>query len=130
MSQPALVSHTGSLSGAPSNGAIVAPSLQELLNTGFSNTYQATASARPTISALEGSPFTIPLVTITKVRMIAMQVRSGSLTILLTSTAGTDQAILASGLFLMNTPNAGTEITSIKVFGTADLEYVIAGDVT
>lgn len=123
--------HTGSINGSPAQSSISSPSLTELLNTSFTGTYGSSKGARPTINgATDLAPFVIALETITKVRVIVMRVRGGSLVVKLTSAAGTDQAFPVSELFMLSTPSAGSEVTSIKCVGTADLEYVIAGDVT
>lgn len=101
------------------------------MNTSFNATYGSSKSARPSIiGATDLVPFVIPLETIVKVRMVAFRVRGASLKFLVTSAAGVDQAIKCSDLWLAHMPNAGDEWTAIKVVGTADLEYVLAGDVS
>ncbi len=129
MAQPAIVSHTGSLSSSPSSGSIGSPSLQEVLNTSFSATYGVRKSGAPTINgATTESPFVLDLETIVSVRMIGIQVRSGSLTLRLTSADGTLQNIPISSLFLWHGPASGDQITAIRLVGTGDIEYSIAGD--
>lgn len=131
MALPAIISHTGSLSGSPAASSAGIPSLQEILNTTFTGTYGSSKGGRPAIvGATDGSPFVLSLETITKVRVIVMRVRGGSLKLKLTSAAGSLQSILCSDLFLWHAPNSGDEITGIQLVGTADLEYVLAGDVT
>lgn len=49
---------------------------------------------------------------------------------LLTSAVGTDQALKVSDLFLWHSPNPGDELTAIKLVGTGDCEYFLAGDVS
>jgi hypothetical protein len=105
--------------------------LQELLSTSFTATYGSSKGARPAIvGATDGSPFVLPLETITKVRLIAMRVRGGTLKIKMTSAVGTLQSVNVSDLFLWHAPNSGDEITVIQLVGTADAEYIIAGDVS
>lgn len=103
----------------------------ELLNTSFTGTYGSSKSARPTINgATDGAPFILPFETITKVRVIVMRVRGGTIRLKLTSAAGTDQVIPVSELLVWTSPNAGDEVTAIKIVGTADVEYILAGDVS
>lgn len=131
MAFPSTVAHQGALQGAPTASSVGTPSLTEILNTSFSNTYGSSKAARPGIvGATVGSPYVIPFETITKVRMFAFRVRGGSLEFRLTSAKGVDQALACSDIWLWHSPFAGDEITAIKVIGTADLEYVIAGDVS
>lgn len=129
MAIPALITHTGMLNGSPAASAGT-PCLQEILNTSFSATYQSSKSGRPGIvNATDLSPFVIPFETIVKVRAMAIKVVGGGSVRVKVSTAfGTDQVIPVSGILLWHCPNAGDEITSIKLIGTADIEYVIAGD--
>lgn len=132
MALSALIQHTGSLSGSPSQAGASIPSLQEILGTTFSATLSASKSGRPTIvGATDGVPFVLGLETITKVRLIVLRVTGGSLKVKLTnSTAGSLQAVMVSNLFMLYAPNAGDEVTAIQLVGTADLEYLIAGDVS
>lgn len=132
MALPATISHTGSLSGSPASGSIGAPSLQEILNTSWSGTYGSSKSGRPGIvNATDLLPFTICLETITKVRVLIINVKAGTMKVLVTSAAGIDQAFsISNGNLIMHMPAAGDELTSVKLVGTADIEYVLAGDVT
>ena len=117
------------LNGSPSASA-GSPCLQEILNTSFSATYQSSKSGRPGIvGATDLVPFDLDFETINKVRAVAIRVvGGGSVRVKITTAYGTDQVIPVSGLLLWHCPNAGDEITSIKIVGNADLEYVIAGD--
>jgi hypothetical protein len=103
----------------------------DFLNTSFQGTYGAGKGAAVSIvGATSGSPFILALETIVKVRMLAFRVRGGSLEIRITSAKGTDQAFACSDIFVWHAPFAGDELTAIKCIGTADLEYVISGDVS
>jgi len=133
MGQPCIVAHTGALNGSPSSGPLSGPSLVELLNTSFTETYNARGSGAPTVvGATDMAPFVLDLAnfTITKVRMFALKVNAGTIVVKVTSAKGTDQAVPVSKLWLWDAPFAGDEITAIKFVGTADLEFVIAGDVS
>lgn len=128
MAIPSLCQHTGSLSGSPVAGSIGSPSLQEISNTSFQVTTGSSKSARPSIiNATYLSPFVLSLDTITKVQVLYVRVRSGSIKMLLTSAAGTDQAFRVSDMFMINPIASGDEITAIKFVGTADIEVFLAG---
>lgn len=131
MASPSLVTHTGAVNGSPAQSSAQSPSLTELLNTSFQGTFGSSKGARPTINgATDLVPFVVAFETITKVRMIFMRVRGGTLTVKLTSAKGADQAFPVSDTFVWYSPNAGDEVTAIKLVGTADLEYIICGDVS
>jgi hypothetical protein len=128
---PAQVTHTGSVSATPTAGSGFSgvPSLQDILNTSFSATYQVRKGAAPSVvGATDLLPFVLPFETITKARMFALRVASGSLKMLLTSAAGADQLLRVSSLFMWHAPNPGDELTAIKLVGTADIEYILCGD--
>jgi len=127
---PAIISHQGVLSGSPSASSS-GLTLQEIFNTSFMATFGSSKGARPgIIAATDAVPYTIPLETITKVKCIALRTPNGStIKMVITSAVGTNQAFNVSGLFLWTGMNSGDEITAIKLVGTADIEYVIAGDV-
>ena len=132
MALPVTVAHTGSLGGSPSTGSIGAPSLQEILNTSWSATYGSSKSGRPSIiNATDGSPFELDLETITKVRVLVINVKAGSLVIKVTSAHGTEQEFgISNGNLILHMPAAGDELTAIEFVGTADIEYFLAGDVS
>jgi hypothetical protein len=128
---PALVNHVGSLSGSPAQTGTTVPSLQELINTSFQGTFGGSKSARLTISgATDLSPFVLSLDTITKVRLIVVRTQNQSLRVKITSAYGATQVIPLSNALIWFAPNAGDEVTAIEFVGTADVEVVIAGDVT
>ena len=130
MAQAVTIWHNGAISGQPAmvpNG----PSLADTLNTSFSATYSASKASRlSVVGATDVSPYILPLDSITKVRFFALRVLNGpSIKVKLTSAAGADQA-QSGTFFLWNSPNSGDEITAIKLVGTADIELMIAGDVS
>jgi hypothetical protein len=131
MAIPSTIHHEGILLGS---NAVGGPSsnLMELFNTHFIGTYGGSKAARPTLVGLtEQAPMNIPLESIVKVRMLGAKARGGSITLMLTSAAGSAQKVTlgSEGLLLWSNTNYGDELTAIAAFGTGDLEYVIAGDV-
>ena len=131
MALPAIIGHNGALNGSPSGTTTGVPSLIELINTSFQSVYGSSKSSRPSIvGATDLIPYVVALETIVKVRVIVIRVRGGGLKMKLTSAAGVDQVIPISDIIVWHSPNAGDEITSIKLVGTADVELVLAGDVT
>lgn len=130
MAQSRTVWVNGAVSVSPTS-APNGPSLADNLAISLTNTFQASKASPLSIASTDGSPFTLSLDSIVKVRFIALKVNSGaSVKMLLTSAAGTDQKVSVSGLFLWHAPNAGDEITAIKLVGTADVELLIAGDLS
>ena len=131
MAQAVTIWHTGAVSGQPI-ACPGGPSLSDTLNTSFSGTYSSAKSSRlSVIGATDFAPYVFSMDSVVKARFIGMRILNGpSIKVLLTSTSGTDQAIKVSSLLLWNSPNAGDEITAIKLVGTADIEILIAGDVS
>ena len=128
MAQPVSIIHQGALTEQPfcgnSNG-----SLTDIADTSFRGTYQASATMRVSVvAATTFVPFVLSTNGIRKVRALSVKAQAGAtITTLLTSASGTDQAISSTAL-LIHSPNSGSEITAIKFVGTADLEIVVAGD--
>ncbi len=126
MGLPARINVTGIATGSPASSS--APnSLGDQLDLGTQQTYQVTASGRPSVNSTDMSPFVLGLQTIVKVFFIACRIR-GSLKILLTSENGDDQVIPCSDMFVWSAPQSNNAITAIKFVGTADLEFFIAGN--
>ena len=123
--------HTGAVSGQPFSTPC-GPSLADTLNTSFQGTYSASKASRlSVVGATDLAPYTVALDSIVKARFIGMRVINGSsIKILLTSAAGDSQALTTGSLLLWHSPNSGDEITAIKLVGTADIEIMVAGDVS
>jgi hypothetical protein len=128
MAQPVTILHQGTLTEQPFCGSS-SGSLADIADTSFRGTYQASKTARISVVAATLSvPFVLSLDGIAKVRAISVKAQAGAtITTLLTSASGSDQAISATAL-LIHAPNSGSQFTAIKFVGTADLEIVIAGD--
>lgn len=131
MAQAVTIWHTGAVSGQPTP-VPGGPSLGDNLNTSFSGTYAASKATRlSVVNATQQAPFVVSFDSVTKARFIGIRVINGSsILALLTSPAGSAQAIKVSSMFLWHSPNSGDEITAINFVGTADLELMIAGDVS
>lgn len=102
-------------------------SLVDALQLAVLRSYGASKSARPTINSTDGSPYEIPLDGMTKVRFLAI-VTGVPMKLLLTTPAGTNQAIPFAGTFVLDTPNVGQEITAAKLVGAGGVQYLVAGD--
>ncbi len=130
MAQARTVWLNGAISIAPTP-VVAGPSLGDMLNISATATYQASKSAPLSIRSTSDSPFSVSLDSIVKVRFMALKVNSGaSVQVQITSAAGNDQKVGVSGLFIWHAPNAGDEITAIKLVGTADIELLLAGDLS
>lgn len=114
------------LTGEPSN--VTDGTKSNLIDLGFARPYQKSVSASVSVSATALSPFSINLNGLVSVNLLALKILDGqSLKVLVTSAAGTDQAVQVSGLWLWHSPVAGDVMTAVKLVGTADVEYLIAG---
>lgn len=128
MAIPVTLCHQGALVSAPASAP---SSLLERLTTNFEATYQASRSGHPTVvNATSMAPFVIALEGIAKVRVFGLRVNSGDMTVVFSSSVGTDQQINVGGLgiFLWYSPYSGDELTAIKLLGTGDADFLIAGD--
>lgn len=134
MSVPVTLAHQGVLNGTPSNGSLAGgQSLTGLLRTDFSATFPSSKSGRPCITGatFAGTPFVFPLEGITKVRIFALRIISGSLLVRFSSpNGGATQIIPVSNFLLIYNPVSGDEFTVIDAEGTANVEYVLAGDLS
>lgn len=129
MAQTRTVWLTGAASIAPV-AVLNGPTLADHLNISATATYQASKASPLSVSSTTEAPYTVSLDSITKVRFMILKVRSGSVTLQLTSAAGTDQKLKVSDQIIWHAPNAGDEITAIKLVGTADVELLLAGDLS
>lgn len=131
MGQPALVTVTGAVTITPVVGGFPgSPSLTDTLQIYVQAAYGSWKTGRPNISApLIGSPFVVPLEGIAKVRFLAFKTALPMKVLLTTPNGGADQAVPVSDELVIHAPGAGDEMTAIKVVGTGDISYVIAGDV-
>jgi hypothetical protein len=131
MAQSVTIWHSGSVTGQPLS-VPGGPSLYDMMNTSFNGTYGASKATRlSVIGATDLLPYSVAFDSLTKARFLGLRVINGSsIKALLTSPSGTDQAIKVSSMLLWHSPNSGDEITAIKLVGTADIELLIAGDVT
>ena len=131
MAQAVTIWHSGAVSGQPLS-VPGGPSLADTLNTSFQGTYAASKASRlSVVGATDITPYVFPMDSVVKARFVGLRVINGSsIKAKLTSPSGTDQAIQVSSLLLWHSPNSGDEITAIKLVGTADIEILIAGDVS
>lgn len=98
MSFPATIAHNGAVQGSPAASSSGYPSLLEVLNTSFLATYGASKGARVgIIGATIGAPYVIPLETIVRIRVVAMRVRGGVMTLSVDSAAGVTQLFTEIG---------------------------------
>lgn len=128
MAQPVTLTHEGALVSAPASSP---SSLLDRLITSFEFTYQVARTGHPTIiGATDMAPFVIGFEGMTAVRVFGLRVNSGDLKVLVTSASGTDQALNVGGqgVLLWSSPYSGDQLTAIKMVGTADVDYLIAGD--
>lgn len=133
MSVPVQIVNSGVLNGSPPNGSLTGgQSLTGLMRTDFAATFGSSKSARPCIvgATFAGTPFVFALEGITKVRMFTIRIISGSLLLRFSSpNGGAQQVIPCSNFLQIYNPNNNDEFTVIDAEGTANVEYVLAGDI-
>ena len=132
MPQSATIWHNGSVLVQPSP-CLSGPSSQDSVNTAFSGTYSSSTGVKrlTVVGATDISPFVVSMDSVVRARFLVLRVVNGaSIKLLFTSSVGTDQKLDVSSMFLWHSPNSGDEITAIKLVGTADIELMIAGDVS
>lgn len=129
MAQPVTVSLNGAVTASPAVSSPTSPSLQDILNISTNRVYgYKTGNSTTVNNPLVGSPFVLPLSSMTKIRFFAMRALGNSLQVLVTSAAGTDQTFKVSDVMVWSSPNEGDQITAIKLVGVSDVEYLLAGD--
>ncbi len=127
MGQPVNIELKGSLVASPVPG-MCGPSLRDTVDVSFSHAYTQRQSAAMSVNATPDAPFALPFGGVTKGRALVLRVRGGSLKALLTTPAGAAQAIRVSDLLVMHNPAEGDQLTAVSLIGTAEIEYLLAGD--
>lgn len=131
MAQSNVLGVVGAVSIAPASSALFTPaSLQQFLSLNLDATYGAAKGMERSVAVLAASPETLPLEGITKLRFLALRVLSGAtMQVWLTTALGVAK-IPVSDALLWHAPNPGDEATLVQIVGTADFQYVLAGDLT
>jgi hypothetical protein len=119
---------TGAVQASPFASLSGGQSLQDFLTFNVRKAYNGRSADVSSIAATDGSPYTLPLGTIAKVRFLGIHVLAGALKALLTNPSETDQVVRFGDWLFLHCPNPGEELTAIKLVGTADFEYFVAGD--
>lgn len=97
----------------------------------LSKLYPREDSDTTSIASTDLSPFVLHSSVVPSARIFALRVISGTVKVKLTSASGIDQALQVSGpegFMMWASATAGDELTTIKLIGTADVEYLVAGD--
>ena len=132
MGQPALVQITGAVVVSPVTGSCYpgSPSMTDTLQISASAAYGSWKNGRPNVQKPTiGDPYVVPLEGIAKVRFLAFRTQLPMRLLLTTPNGGADQVVPVSDELVLHAPGAGDEMTAIKIVGTGDVTYVIAGDV-
>lgn len=102
--------------------------LDDALDLGFQVRYPASDFGSPSLQATMGSPFEVAVGVMEKISLFAVKVHSGGpIFVLITTAAGVDQIIPVSESLILFNPTPGSEIVSVKLVGTAEVEYTVAG---
>lgn len=134
MSQSNLVKLDGVLTAGPSGLSFGSCSLREIFPISFCDCYAGLQGAvESNLVSSDGSPFTLPMGTITKGRVLALRILAG-LTVKVIVTTGLGVAILPmSDQLLLRCRNPGDEFTQVQISTSAqavDLGWLISGDVS
>jgi hypothetical protein len=129
---PVCVRVRGVVTFRPTLGGFTPPSSGDTLALNVDATYDDSKATGRTVTENVGAPYVVPLEGIGAVRFFAIKVRGGNLTLLLTSAAGTDQAMMVSDEFEISCPAPGTEYTAIKMYAPAqtsiEVRYLLSGN--
>jgi len=130
MAQPVTISVTGAIQAAPAVSTALAPSLSDTVQFGTNRTYSYKISNNFSINnPIIGSPFDVPLGSITKVRFMFIRTIGASVLMLVTSPADPDpQLIYVAEEMFWSSPSEGTQLTAIQLVGVTDVEMIISGD--
>lgn len=122
---------SGQIGSDPSNPLSPSAALMKNIDLSFRQSYDAVFGDGIPIASTDLAPFVPALGAVVAVRAIAIRACDGqSLTVLLTSQKGIDQALPVSDLFIVRAQNSGDEFTAIKIVGSGGIEYLIAGNKT
>ena len=127
MGQPTSIALSGALVASPVPGTC-SPSLHDRIDVSFTHSYTQRISGSPSVNATQDAPFVLPFGGVAKGRALVLRVRGGSLRALITTPAGAAQAIRISDLLVIHNPAEGDQLTAVSLIGTAEIEYLLAGD--
>ena len=132
MSTPRSIQHNGILTATPSGSSVALGSVFDSIQSSFSQTLALSKGATiDLVNVLVGAPVSLPLEAIAKVRVLCLTATGGAAVALITTAAGTAQAIPCSGLLLWQSALPGDEITAVSLYGAqSSVQYFIAGDRT
>jgi hypothetical protein len=129
MSTPIIIKHTGIAVGTSSapGGLAAGP---------FDSSFSITCSAHKTssidiVGATLGAPKVLDLENVVKVKVLLLEVTGNTVSMLLTSSKGVDNAIPLSsgGKQMFYAPTVGDEFTAIKFVGDGStVSYMMAGE--
>lgn len=129
MAQSVSLQVIGAVTATPSTVAAYSCTLQQLLPLSLSAVYESSKANIISVDSTDLAPFSIPFENIIKGRLFGMRLLSGATMKLLVTTALGVFTIPVSDLQLIHNPTDGDEFTAIKLVGTGDVAYCLAGDV-
>lgn len=130
MAQPFMLQVRGVIQLQPFAAIPAGPSQRAIGDIDILASYsQRMADSPSIINATSLAPYVVPFGTVTKANFVAIRQVSGALYGKLTTANETDQIVrFAGGWLIVWVPNAGEEITAVKLIGTGDAETFIAGN--
>lgn len=130
MGQSSQICVVGAVTAQPLTASAYSCTFQGFLPLDIAAVYEASKGAVISVASTDPSPFTLPFEGIVKGRFFALRLLSGATMKVLITTALGVATIPVSNLHLIHNPNPGDEITAIRLVGTGDVAYCLAGDLT
>ena len=130
MGQPATVQVAGVVSAGTTTPSVLGlPALAEVVNLALTATYSSLKGGAISIAS-PVTPVPIPFEGIVAGRFFALRLDSGPTVQVSATFAGSGLAVIpVSDELVLHSPRVGDELVSLELVGTADLRYVLAGDV-
>lgn len=98
------------------------------MNLSLSRSYQEVEGGSAYVNGTDNNPFVLSNGNVGLIQFLSIRSIDGaSFKILITTAAGTDQAIRSSDLLVIHAPQAGDQILTIKLVGTGMVEFKMAG---
>lgn len=118
----------GSISAGPANTSDQV-SLDQALDLDSTAKYDAAWGSSQPINGTSQAPFVLNLGAVAGLLAVAIRAVDGqSLVVRITSSAGVDQAIPVSDLFVLKVASTSDQITAVKIVGTGRIEYLVGGN--
>ena len=123
----------GSVSTQPSTSSGSFPTTLRTINLTTRRTHDREVGGIVAVTGTDGAPQALQLGSIAMVRFLALRVTGGEVRLRITTPDGATQVIPVTGLFVIDNPTTGSEITAVSLAATGagiEVEYLAAGGAT